>query len=98
MTWWRRLGGPDAVSWPLFWVTFAASTLAQFALPPLPIPFWVRVVSITVAQIAQVERLLTETGSDRTKLLAYFGVETLAEITGADYPRVVRSLEKRRAA
>ena len=52
MTWWRRLGGPDAVSWPLFWVTFAASTLAQFALPPLPIPFWVRVVSLTVAQIA----------------------------------------------
>lgn len=53
---------------------------------------------ITIAQIAQIERLLTETGSDRTKLLAYFGVETLAEIAVADYPRVVRSLEKRRAA
>ena len=53
---------------------------------------------ITIAQIAQIERLLTETGSDRAKLLTYFGVETLAEIAVADYPRVVRSLEKRRAA
>ncbi len=53
---------------------------------------------ITPAQIAQIERLLAETGSDRAKLLAYFSVETLAEIAVADYPRVVRSLEKRRAA
>jgi hypothetical protein len=53
---------------------------------------------ITIAQIAQIERLLSETGSDRAKLLAYFGVETLAEIAVTDYPRVVRSLEKRRAA
>ena len=53
---------------------------------------------ITTAQIAQIERLLAETGSDRAKLLAYFSVETLAEIAVADYPRVVRSLEKRRAA
>ena len=54
--------------------------------------------AITIAQIAQIERLLAETGSDRARLLAYFGVETLAEIAVADYPRVVRSLEKRRAA
>ena len=53
---------------------------------------------ITIAQIAQIERLLEETGSDRAKLLSYFGVETLAEIAVTDYPRVVRSLEKRRAA
>lgn len=53
---------------------------------------------ITPAQIAQIERLLDETGSDRNKLLAYFGCETLTEITPADYPRVIRSLEKRRAA
>ena len=54
--------------------------------------------TITIAQIAQIERLLSETGSDRAKLLAYFGVETLADIAVTDYPRVVRSLEKRRAA
>ena len=53
---------------------------------------------ISTAQIAQIERLLSETGSDRAKLLAYFGVETFAEIAVTDYPRVVRSLEKRRAA
>ena len=53
---------------------------------------------ITISQIAQIERLLSETGSDRTKLLTYFGVETLAEIAVTDYARVVRSLEKRRAA
>lgn len=54
--------------------------------------------SLTAVQIAQIERLLDETGGDRNKLLAYFGCETLAEITPADYPRVIRSLEKRRAA
>lgn len=53
---------------------------------------------ISPAQIADIERLLDETDSDRNKLLAYFGCETLAEITPADYPRVIRSLEKRRAA
>lgn len=53
---------------------------------------------ITPMQIAQIERLLDETESDRNKLLAYFGCETLAEITPQDYPRVIRSLEKRRAA
>jgi hypothetical protein len=53
---------------------------------------------ISIAQIAQIERLLSETGSDRAKLLTYFGVDTLAEISAADYPRVVRSLENRRAA
>lgn len=54
--------------------------------------------AITIGQITQIERLLDETGGDRNKLLAYFGCETLAEITPADYPRVIRSLEKRRAA
>ena len=53
---------------------------------------------ITPTQIAQIERLLEETSSDRNKLLAYFGCEQLAEITPADFPRVIRSLEKRRAA
>jgi hypothetical protein len=53
---------------------------------------------ISISQIAQIERLLSENGSDRSKLLTYFGVETLAEIAVADYPRVIRSLEKRRAA
>lgn len=53
---------------------------------------------ITPLQIAQIERLLAETGADRNKLLAYFGYEQLAEITAPDFQRVIRSLEKRRAA
>lgn len=53
---------------------------------------------ISPMQIAQIERLLDETGGDRNKLLAYFGCEQLAELLPADYPRVIRSLEKRRAA
>lgn len=53
---------------------------------------------ISTGQIAQIERLLDETGGDCSKLLAYFGCETLAELSTADFPRVIRSLEKRRAA
>lgn len=53
---------------------------------------------ITPAQIAQIERLLDETGGDRNRLLAYFGCEQLAELNPEDFPRVIRSLEKRRAA
>ena len=53
---------------------------------------------ITSMQIAQIERLLEVTGGDRNKLLAYFGCDHLAEITPANYPRVIRSLEKRRAS
>lgn len=72
-----------------------ASVVAVPAAPATPLR---QGKVISIAQIAQIERLLAETGSDRAKLLAYFGVETLAEIAVADYPRVVRSLEKRRAA
>jgi hypothetical protein len=41
---------------------------------------------ISKVQIAQIEHLLAETGSERSKLLAYFGVEALAEISITDYP------------
>lgn len=49
---WSRLGGRDAVTWPLFWVSLAASTLSQFSIPPVPVPFWIRIVSLTCAQLA----------------------------------------------
>lgn len=66
--------------------------------PPSPVTPIHSGKGISPMQIAQIERLLDETGGDRNKLLAYFGCEKLAEITPADFPRVVRSLEKRRAA
>ena len=53
---------------------------------------------IDATQCAQIEQLLTDVSGDRGRLLAYFGVETLAQIRASDFPRVVRSMEKRRTA
>jgi hypothetical protein len=39
-----------------------------------------------------------EVNVDLARVLEYFGVKDVAEIAAADYLRVVRSLEKRRAA
>jgi len=65
------------------------------ATPPTPIR---QGKGITNTQVLQIERLLKETGSDRDKLLTYFGVDSLAMISVAEYPRVIRSLEHKRAA
>ena len=65
------------------------------ATPPTPIR---QGKGISATQVAQIERLLKETGSDRDKLLTYFGVDSLAMISVAEYPRVIRSLEHKRAA
>ena len=43
-------------------------------------------------------KLAVEVGVELPRVLEYFGVRALAEIRVADYLRVVRSLEKRRAA
>ena len=48
----RRLGGPDAVTWPLFWVSLVASTLFNFAIPPVPIPLAARLPSLALSQLA----------------------------------------------
>ena len=48
----RRLGGPDAVTWPLFWVSLTASTLFNFAIPPVPIPLAARLPSLALSQLA----------------------------------------------
>ena len=53
---------------------------------------------IDATQCEQIEELLTDVGGDRVRLLAYFGVDTLAQIRASDFPRVVRSLAKRRTA
>lgn len=54
----RRIGGPDAVTWPLFWVTLAASALVQFAIPQAPAPTWLRVLGVLLAQVAMFIPLL----------------------------------------
>lgn len=56
------------------------------------------VPTISRAQQAQVHRLVLELGVDLQRLLDYFRARSLAEITVEQWPRVIRSLEKRRAS
>lgn len=54
--------------------------------------------TISSQQQSTIRRLAAEVGVELSRVLAYFGVADLGEIAVADYLRVVRSLEKRRAA
>lgn len=54
--------------------------------------------TISEPQQRTIQRLVTETGVELPRLLEFYGVRSLAEIGVADFLRVVRSLEKRRAA
>lgn len=74
----------------------AASTGSQVA-SPMP-PAKPQGKSITVSQQATIRKLAVEVGVELPRVLEYFGVRDLAEIAIGDYLRVVRSLEKRRAA
>jgi Protein of unknown function (DUF1071) len=52
----------------------------------------------SAAQIRFIERLIDETGSDLTKVLNYFGVQALRELTTHTASRAIKSLEKNRRA
>ncbi len=54
--------------------------------------------SASAAQIRYIERLIDETGSDLAKVLDYFGVQTLQELTTHTASRAIKSLEKQRRA
>lgn len=56
------------------------------------------VATITRAQQTQIHKLVLEVGVDLDRMLAYFGVQALQDIAATDFQRVIRSLEKRRAA
>ncbi len=60
----------------------------------------VRFIGATVSgpQQAQIHKLMIETGTELNRLLAHFGIGSLNELPVAEYVRVVRSLESRRAA
>lgn len=47
---------------------------------------------------AQIHRLVIEVGMELNRLLEHFGVGSLQDLPAAEFTRVVRSLEKRRAA
>lgn len=63
------------------------------AAVPLPVG-----KAITPSQQRSIRRLADEVGVDLARVLEYFGAPSLAEIAATDYLRVIRSLEKRRAA
>lgn len=54
--------------------------------------------TISKAQQMHLHRLVVQTGTQLDRMLAYFGARDLKEIKLIDFPRVVRSLEKRRSA
>ena len=52
----------------------------------------------SAAQVRYIERLIHDTGSDISKVLDYFGVQSLAELTVQAASRCIKSLEKNRRA
>lgn len=52
----------------------------------------------SAAQIRYIERLIADTGGDLAKVLAFFAVESLAELTTQAASRAIKSLEKSRRA
>ena len=67
---------------------------------PSPVPTTVVAMGklISPAQQKTIRKLADEVGVELSRVVEYFGVKDVAEIAAADYLRVVRSLEKRRAA
>lgn len=77
---------------------------AEPPVPPVPAPVQPHSVTrrsgptISGPQQAQIQRLVMQTGSDLKRLLEHFGVDSLRDLPSAEFARVVRSLENRRAA
>ena len=76
----------------------ANDSAAEPAPVPAPSPALVVSKSINLTQQKTIRRLADEVRVELARVLEYFGVKDVAEIAAADYLRVVRSLEKRRAA
>ncbi|MBX3649079.1 MAG: DUF1071 domain-containing protein [Rhodocyclaceae bacterium] len=52
--------------------------------------------AITPAQVRYIERLIEEAGTERQKVLDYFGIAQLEDIAKSEASRVIRSLEQAR--
>lgn len=49
----RRIGGPDAVTWPLFWITFASNLIGHFVTPgQTDATPGVRLLAVACSQVA----------------------------------------------
>jgi hypothetical protein len=66
--------------------------------PKAPVATLPRGGNASAAQIHYIERLIAETGGDLAKVLDYFGVESLPELTSQAASRAIKSLEKHRRA
>lgn len=53
---------------------------------------------VTAAQVRFIESLIKETGEDLAKVLAYFNVESLSQLTKLQASRAITSLQKNREA
>lgn len=51
---------------------------------------------LTKEQIAEIEALAKEVGADTTPIVKFYGVKSLTDVSTAEYPKIVRSLEKKR--
>ena len=60
----------------------------------------VRPIGVTISgpQQAQIHKLVVQTGTDLSRLLEHFSIAKLADLPTAEFVRVVRTLENRRAA
>ncbi len=55
----RRIGGPDAVTWPAFWASLVANLVGQFSTGgQVDAPTWVRLLAVLVSQLAMFIPLL----------------------------------------
>lgn len=55
-------------------------------------------LTITGPQQAQIHKLVVQTGTELSRLLEHFSIPRLQDLPASEFTRVVRSLEKRRAA
>lgn len=46
----QRIGTPDSVSWPVFWITFVAASIGNFVTNTGPVPLGLRVAVLLVGQ------------------------------------------------
>lgn len=52
----------------------------------------------SAAQLRYIDKLMLETGTDRSKVLEYFNLKSMTELTTQAASRVIKSLEKNRRA
>ena len=76
----------------------ASSVASEESRPKAPVSELPSQRKATPAQIRYIKRLIHDTGSDLAKLLAYFGVKSLEDLTSRAASRAIKSLEKTRRA